>query len=198
MEALDVEEFTTSLRRRKQIAGAIGLIVVVLVGAFLAIQASRRLPALDPKTVDDVRQALDQIPAEYRSQLAARALVELEGERLPAALLRVFAELSSAPPGMGDLVLLAPFAADEETLRIWLRACPDGAAILADAAREGGAAAVYERCELDRLGLLADTELGGVSVGELVATHSVWAYLVDHDSETDIERRVLRTIMGRR
>lgn len=218
VDADEIDAFTTSLRRRKRIAGLIGLIVILGVGALVALKSAERipalepetgqvhalnpagrLPALDPKAVGHVSEALDHATAESRVRLAARALVELEGERLPSALLGAFAKLSSASPGGEDLVLLAPFAGQEEVVQAWQLACPGGAAILADSIGGGGTpAAVYERCKLDRLGLLKEAELGGVSLGQLVAAHSVWAFLVDHDAHNDIERRVLRALMGRR
>ncbi len=56
---------------------------------------------------------------------------------------------------------------------------------------------LYERCELDRLGLVTSSELGGVSLGELAATHAAWAYLLEDGAESELERRVFRMLLGR-
>jgi hypothetical protein len=80
---------------------------------------------------------------------------------------------------------------------MWLIACPDGLNVLAEAGSSGGGATlVHKRCQLGRLGLLGDLELGRASIGTLVITHAAWAHLVEHDSETDLERRLLRAILG--
>lgn len=194
----DVEDFAAGQRRRKLIAAIVAVVVIATIAIFVAIKQANKLPALDPDEVKKIGEALDQVPPEYRQQIAAAALVELEGERIPAKLHEAFDTLNKAPPGMADLLLIAPFANDEESLETWLLACPDGAAVIADAATQGGGAkVVYEQCDLARLGLLGASELGGVGLGRLVATHAVWAHLVDHDSETSLERRLLRLILGR-
>jgi hypothetical protein len=195
----EADEFTASQRRRKQITGVIAIVAVAIVAAVILISRANKLPPLDPKTVANVREALDTVPAEYHRELAAHALVELEGERLPSGLLRAFESAASAPPGMGGLLLLASIAEDEDARQLWLLACEDGVNALADLGMQGGGAAeLYRRCSLDRFGLIGESELGGVAIGELVAAHAVWAHLVEHRSETDLERRVLRAIMGRR
>lgn len=194
----DVEDFAAGQRRRKLIAAIVAAVVIAAVAIVVAIRQANKLPSLDPDEVKKIGEALDQIPAEYRQEVAAAALVELEVGRIPLKLREGFKAISMAPAEMADLLLVEPFANDPESLEAWLLACPDGAAVIAEAAEQGGGArAVYERCELGRLGLLGDSELGGVSLGRLVATHAVWAHLVDHDSEADIERRLLRLILGR-
>lgn len=201
LDSID-QEFLASQRRRKLLAAVVALVVVAVVATVIAIERANKLPALDPDQVRKVREALDQVPAEYRRTLAAAALVELEHERLPAELLDALEAFNTAPADMVELVLLRAIADQQAVRDSWLLACPDeGLRVIAEAGTSGGGAAlVYQRCELSRLGLLNESELGGASitsVGSLVITHAAWAHLVEHDSETEIERRLLRTILGR-
>jgi hypothetical protein len=192
------DEFTAGQRRRKLIGGIIAVVGVAAIATFVLVRRANKLPALDPDEVRDVREALDKIPPEYRRELAAAAFVQLEGERIPGALLESFEAFNNAPPDMVELVLLRSIADDPDVRSAWLLACPDGLNVLAEAGTSGaGGQHVYERCELSRFGLLGESELGGASMGALVITHAAWAHLVEHDSETDLERRLLRTMLGR-
>jgi hypothetical protein len=198
-EPLEPELDFKRAQRRRQLIGA--LVAVLGIGAIavgFAVSRANKLPALDPEEVKNVRAALDQVSPEHRPGLAARALAELEHERLPSALVAAFDDFNAVPPDMVDLVLLRTITDEPEIQRLWLEACPNGLAIVAEAGSSGGGAAlVYERCDLGRLGLLSESELGGATIGTLVVTHAAWSHLVSSDSETEIERRLLRTILGR-
>jgi hypothetical protein len=190
-------EFTAGRRRRNIIAAIVAGVVIAAVAVGVSISRANRLPALDPDRVREVREALDRIPPQYRQELAAAALVELEQQRLPASMLDTFNEFASVSRDMADLILLRSLQ-EPEVQQAWLLACDDGIRVVADAGAHGrGAEVVHERCDLGRWGLLAASELSGVSLGKLVLTHAAWAHLVEHDSETDIERRLLRTMLGR-
>jgi hypothetical protein len=186
--------------KRRNLIAALGLVVVAGVIAALVVRRATGLPPIDRETREEVRAALDEThssPPQLRRALGARAFVELERERLPPGLLSAFEGLDSVPPGMGDMVLLAPFSENEEALHAWTLACTDGADALAEAMTTGkGARGLYARCKLERLGLLGPLELGAVSTGQLVATHASWAYLLEHHAQTKLERRVLRTLLG--
>ncbi|PRQ06588.1 hypothetical protein [Enhygromyxa salina] len=196
----DIDGYVAAQRRRKLVGAGIAVVIALVgVGGSLVMRADR-LPASDAETVKDVREVVDHIqdiPAEMRPELSSYAFAELERERLPAALVGVFEEHSQIPPDMRTPIMLVPFAEDEASLKAWLLACADGKQALADAMMVAdGAAGLFERCELGRFGLISRGELGRVSIGELVATHAAWAYLVKYESETELERRVLRLVLG--
>ena len=191
-------DFQAAQRRRKWVA-----VVAVVAVAGLAILgwAWRRatgLSALDPETTREVSEALDSLgtlPRELHAPLAAQAMVELEGERLPAAMVAAFRASAAAPPGQRGLVMMRPFAEDADSLRAWTVACPAGAEVLAAHAASGDIDVLFADCSLGRWSLIDGTAARRMSAGRLVLAHAAWGWLVDHHAETELERRVLRVFV---
>jgi hypothetical protein len=162
------------------------------------IGRSTGLPPLDPEKEKDVREAmdaLDTIADEHHAMLAAAAMAELESERLPKAMVEAFQDASSVPPEMVSLVLIRPFADDADSLRAWTVACSAGADALADHATSGDIDKLFADCDLGRWSLIDGTAARRVSAGRLVLAHATWGWLVEHHSETELERRVLRVFV---
>lgn len=192
----ELDEFQAAERaRRRRWLFAAGL-AIVAIGAFVVVRRLTGLPPLDATTEREVREALPEIaklPLDVRRSFAGQALAELEGERLPPALVEAFQEFGSVPPEFAELILLRAFE-DELVRAAWPKACPAGFDALAEGAREG-ASATYRRCAFDRLDLLAESELAGVSLASMAASHLAWSHLVEHHADTDLERRLLRMLM---
>jgi hypothetical protein len=193
----ELDELRAIARKQRRRAIVVGGIVVVAIVALIAWRQATGLPALDRETEKDVREALPEIeklPVEVRRSFAAQAISELEHERLPGPLVDAFGSYGGAPPEYAGMLLLEPFAHDAGTREAWELACPAGLAAIADGAAEGPRA-TYLRCDLGRLHLIEDEELADVTLGELVACHAAWAWLVDHHADTELERRVFRMLM---
>jgi hypothetical protein len=156
------------------------------------------LPPLDPEDEEDVREAfdaLDTIPDEHHAWLAAATMADLEGERLPKAMVKAFQDASGVPPEMVNLIMMRPFAEDADSLRAWTVACPAGANAIADYAATGDIDKLFADCDLGRWSLIDGTAARRVSAGRLILAHAAWGWLVDHHSETELERRVLRVFV---
>jgi hypothetical protein len=185
-------------RKRRLIGLVIGLVVLGLVGAVWAWWRATGLPPLDPEDEEDVREAfdaLDTIPDEHHAWLAAATMADLEGERLPKAMVKAFQDASGVPPEMVNLIMMRPFAEDADSLRAWTVACPAGANAIADYAATGDIDKLFADCDLGRWSLIDGTAARRVSAGRLILAHAAWGWLVDHHSETELERRVLRVFV---
>lgn len=196
-EADELDEYQAAARTRRRRAMVVALVVVVVIVAVFAWRRATGLPGLDRETEQSVREALPEIeklPVEVRRSFAAVALAELEAKRLPAALVEAFDDYGRAPPGYGAMLLLEPFAQDAAVRETWDRACPAGLAAIADGAAEGPRA-TFLRCDLARFHLIEGDELAAASLGELVACHAAWAWLVDHHADSELERRLFRMLM---
>jgi hypothetical protein len=196
-EADELDEYQIAARTRRRRAALVVLVVVVGIVAVLAWRRATGLPGLDGETEQNVREALPEIeklPIEVRRSFAAAALAELEPKRLPAALVDAFDDYGNAPPDYAGIVLLEPFAHDPAARETWELACPAGLAAIADGAAEGPRA-TFLRCDLARFHLITDVELAAASLGEVVACHAAWAWLVDHHADTELERRLFRMLM---
>lgn len=189
------------VRRRRAfvivlLVSLVSLVMAVLVAALVWWRLTR-LPSLDRETEQNVREALGEIeklPIDVRRSFAAQAIAELETDRLPSALVDAFGDYVEVPPEYAGIVLLEPFAHDVDARASWDLACPVGLAAIADGAAEGPRV-TYVRCELARFNLVKADELVDVSVPELVACHAAWAWLVEHDADSELERRVFRLLM---
>jgi hypothetical protein len=138
---------------------------------------------------------LDTIPEEHHAALAGAALAELEANRLPKAMVEAFHDSASVPPEMAGLVMIRPFAEDADCLRAWTVACPAGADAIADYAATQDIDKLFADCDLGRWSLIDGTAARRLSAGRLVLAHAAWGWLVEHHSETELERRVLRVFV---
>lgn len=191
-------DYQAGQRRRRRIGLGIGAVVLALLGAGWAWWRATGLPPLDPKDEQDVREALDMLdtlPDEHHASLAAAAMAELEGERLPKAMVAAFEDAAGAPPEMVSLMLMRPFAEDADSLAGWTTACSAGANAIADYAASGDIDKLFADCDLGRWSLIDGTAARRVSAGRLILAHAAWGWLVAHHSETELERRVLRVFV---
>lgn len=199
-EADELDEYAVAARTSRRRVIVVVSILVVLVVAAIAWRRATGLPGLDRDTEKEIREALPEIeklPIEVRRQFAAMAIAELEPKRLPTALVDAFDDYAGAPPEYGGLLLLEPFAEDTATREAWELACPAGLGAIADGAAEGPRA-TFVRCDLARFNLLTEQELAGASLGELVACHAAWAWLVEHHADSELERRLFRMLIAGR
>lgn len=193
-----LEAFAASQRKRRWIGLGVAAAVALVAGAVWIWWRATGLPPIDSETQKQVREAmdnLDAIPGEYHATLAAAAMAELEVGRLPEPMVEAFDDVSKVPPDMASLIMLRPFADDAESLKAWELACPNGADILAEAGMSGDLEQLFVDCDLGRFGIIDGHAAIRTSAGRLVLTHATWAYLVDHHSETELERRVLRVFV---
>jgi hypothetical protein len=193
-----LEDFQAGQRKRRLLGLGVAVAVLAIVAAGWAWWRSTALPPLDPETKQSVREAmdtLDTLPREYHAQLAARAIAELEGERLPEPMLKAFEDAQAVPPGMVNQVLMRPFADDADSLRAWAVACPAGADAIAEVTASGDIDKLFADCELGRWSLIDGTAARRMSAGRLILSHAAWGWLVDHHSETELERRILRVFV---
>jgi hypothetical protein len=191
-------DFEAGQRSRRLVGLGIAVAVAVILGAGWAWWRATGLPPLDPKTQQSVTEALDlldTLPREHHSQLAAQAMAELEGERLPAPMVKAFDDASSVPPDMVGLVSMRPFAEDADSLKAWAVACPAGADAIAEVSQTGDIDKMFADCSLGRWSLIDGTAARRMSRGRLILAHAAWGWLVDHHAETELERRVLRVFV---
>jgi hypothetical protein len=191
-------DYQAGQRRRRRIGLVVGVVVLALLGAAWSWWRATGLPPLDSDKEKDVREAmdmLDTLPDEHHAALAAAAMAELEGERLPAAMITAYEQASGLPPEMANLVLMRPFADDVDSLEGWTVACPAGAKAIADYAASGDIDKLFADCDLGRWSLIDGTAARRVSAGRLILAHATWGWLVAHHSETELERRVLRVFV---
>ncbi|PRQ06142.1 hypothetical protein [Enhygromyxa salina] len=191
-------DFEAGQRKRRLIGLGVAVAAVAVVGAGWAWWRATGLPPLDPEAKKEISEAmdtLDTLPREYHSMLAAQAMAELEGERLPAAMVEAFDDAKSVPPDMVSLVLMRPFAEDVDSLEAWTVACPAGADAIAEVAQTGDVNTLFADCDLGRWSLIDGTAAQRLSAGRLILAHAAWGWLVEHHSETELERRVLRVFV---
>jgi hypothetical protein len=191
-------DYQTGQRKRRRIGLVIGVVALALLGAGWAWWRATGLPPLDPEKEQDVSEALkmlDTLPDEHHASLAAAAMAELEGDRLPPAMVSAFEDASGVPPEMLNLVLMRPFAQDADSLEGWMVACSAGAKAIADYAASGDIDKLFADCDLGRWSLIDGTAARRVSAGRLILAHAAWGWLVAHHSETELERRVLRVFV---
>jgi hypothetical protein len=188
-------DYQAGQRRRRLIGLGIGVVVIAVTGAIWLWWRATGLPPLDPdkqKNVEEAMNALDTIADEQHATLAAAAMADLESDRLPKAMVEAFEQAAGAPPEMVSLLLIRPFAEDADSLRAWTVACSAGADAIADYAASGDIDKLFADCDLGRWSLIDGTAARRVSAGRLVLAHASWGWLVDHHSETELERRILR------
>jgi hypothetical protein len=193
-----LNDYQAGQRKRRLIGLGIGVVVVAVLGAGWMWWRSTGLPPIDPEMEKDVREAmdaLDTIPDEHHAALAAAAMAELEVNRLPKAMVEAFQDSASVPPEMASLVMVQPFADDADSLRAWTVACSAGAAAIADYAASSDIDKLFADCDLGRWSLIDGTAARRVSAGRLILAHASWGWLVEHHSETELERRVLRVFV---
>lgn len=193
-----LDDYEAGRRRRLMVGLGVAVFVVALLGALWAWWRATGLPPLDPEMEADVREAmdmLDTIPQEHHAALAAAALADLEAERLPPAMVEAFENIEMVPPEMVGLVAIEPFADDADSLRAWTVACPAGAAAIAHYAETRDIDKLFADCDLGRWSLIDGTAARRLSAGRLILAHATWGWLVEHHSETELERRVLRVFV---
>jgi hypothetical protein len=193
-----LSDYEAGRRKRLLIGLAIAVVIASALGSVWVWWRATGLPPLDPEKEKDVREAmdmLDTIPHEHHAALAAQAMAELEAERLPPAMIEAFEDVASVPPEMVGLVAIEPFADDADSLRAWTVACSRGAAAIADYAKTGDIDKLFADCDLGRWSLIDGTAARRLSAGRLVLAHAAWGWLVEHHSESELERRVLRVFV---
>ncbi|MFO7563171.1 MAG: hypothetical protein R6X02_11050 [Enhygromyxa sp.] len=191
-------EFQAATRKRRWIGLGVALATFVVLGAAWAWWRATGLPPLSSDAEKQVHEAMDvlsTVPQEYHAPMAARAMVELERDRLPPAMVKAFADAQAVPPGMAGMIMMQPFAEDADSLRAWTVACPAGAAAIAEVGRTGDIDKLFADCDLGRWSLIDGTAARRKSAGRLILAHAAWGWLVDHHSETELERRVLRVFV---
>lgn len=195
-DALD--EFQASRRRSRLIGAGVSLAVLAVVAGVWAWWRATGLPPIDDDDAKKVSEALDQldtIPREYHAMIAAKAMAELESERLPAAMVEAFDALDTVPPEMASLIAMRPFADDADSLKAWTVACPAGADAIVTVGQTGDIDKLFADCELGRWSLIDGTAARRLSAGRLILAHAAWGWLVEHHSETELERRILRVFV---
>jgi hypothetical protein len=193
-----LSDYEAGRRKRHLIGFGSTVAIVALLGAGWAWWRSTGLPPRDPEIEKDVREAmdvLDTIPREHHSALAAQAMAELEANRLPPAMVEAFEKVSQVPPEMIGLIAMEPFAEDPDSQRAWGAACEAGVAAIADYARTRDIDELFARCDLGRWSLIDGTAARQLSAGRLILAHAAWGWLVEHHSESELERRVLRVFV---
>jgi hypothetical protein len=191
-------DYAAAVRKRRIVGLVASVVVLALLGVAWAWWRATGLPPLDPEDEREVSEAfdeLDTLPRELHAQLAAAAMAQLEADRLPSAMVEAFEDAQSVPPSMVSHVLMRPFADDEDSLRAWTVACPAGADAIAAYAASGDVVELFTTCELGRWSLIDGTAAQRLSAGRLILAHAAWGWLVDHHSETELERRVLRVFV---
>lgn len=191
-------DFAASQRtqRRKRLAAV--CTSLALLGVAWAWWRSGQLPAFDEASARAAERSMDRLSTaapEQHAQLAASALAQLEQERLPPAMLGVYAELEHTEPARAGALMLAPFERDADARHAWEVACTAGHATLASYADTRDIDALFADCGLGRWSLIDGTAARRRSAGRLVLAHATWAWLVDHHSETELERRLLRVFV---
>jgi hypothetical protein len=191
-------EYEAAKRRRRWIGLGISSVVIAGLGVVWAWWRATGLPPVPSETEKQVREALDAIntvPRELQAVLAAECVVELGQGRLPPAMLEAFADVQAVPPEMAGMIMLRPFAEDAESLAGWTVACPAGAAAIAEYGQTGDIDKLFADCHLGRWSLIDGTEARRKSAGRLILAHAAWGWLVDHHSETELDRRALRVFV---
>jgi hypothetical protein len=191
-------DYEASQKRRRLISVGVSVAVLAVLGGLYLWWRATGLPALDPKTTQSVSEALDNLdalPRDLHAMLAAEAMADLERERLPPAMVEAFESVSRVSPMHIDLIVMQPFAEDPDSLRAWTIACPAGASAIAAYTADRNIDKLFADCDLGRWSLIDGTAARRLSAGRLILAHSAWAWLVDHHSETELERRVLRVFL---
>lgn len=193
-----LSDYDAGRRRSRLIGLAVAVVVAALLGAAWMWWRATGLPPLDPdkmKYVAAAMDSLDTLPREHHAALAAEAMSDLEANRLPPAMVKAFEQVSQVPPEMVGLVAIEPFAEDTDSRRAWSVVCSAGVDALADYARTNDIDKLFADCDLGRWSLIDGTAARRLSAGRLVLAHAAWGWLVDHHSETELERRVLRVFV---
>jgi hypothetical protein len=142
----------------------------------------------DGRFADDAA-TVTGLPAKYRGEASAQLLAD--DCALPAPVEDTLRSFASAPPDYRPILDAQLAAEDIET---WTAACPGGAAVLAEVARTGDGSALWEGCELERLGWFTRTE---VETMRLVVTPIVAAHLLQTQGAPELEARwTVRMLAG--
>lgn len=193
-----LDEFAAGQRKRRLIGLGATVAVALVVGGAWAWWRATGLPPIDSETKAEVHEAMDAIdtlPRQHHAPLAAQAMAELEVGRLPPPMVDAFEDVNAVPPSMVSVIVMKPFAEDEDSLRAWTVACRAGADAIAAVAQTGDIDALFADCDLGRWSLIDGTAARRVSAGRLILAHAAWGWLVDHHSETELERRILRVFV---
>lgn len=160
-------------------------------------------PSIDMPPVDAAlaKQAVDALPSAavaQRSALAARALTELEKDRLPASLIEGLDALVIAAPDQRAVLLAQSISTNIALLD---EACDTNAAkfmqSLATMTPDGREAAVWSECKFERHGLLAEGERAAHDPMKAMVAHMALAHLQKGGPVSDDERALLKKMMIR-
>lgn len=145
------------------------------------------------KLAADAAKAVKSVPAEHRSALAARALVEIEKDRLPASLVEGLESLADAPAEMRAVLLAKSISAN---LSLLDKACDTNAAelmtSLSSMAPDARAQKVWSTCKLERHGIMTEADRATSDPMLALVAHMV-AMKIGTPSED--EKTVLRGLM---
>ena len=160
-------------------------------------------PSIDIPPVDAVlaKQAVDALPSAAEAQrpaLAARALTELEKERLPATLIEGFDALVIAAPDQRAVLLAKSISTNIALLD---EACGTNAAkfmqSLATMTPDGREAAVWSECKFERHGVLAEGQRAAHDPMKAMLAHMAFVHLKKGGPVSDHERTLLKMMMVR-
>ena len=192
--AFEAELAASARRGRLLTVASAAVVVAVVAGGYLMLRP--QLPPLDPEKLEDVQTALPDIKKHYPELMrtfAGKALQELEGERLPEPVLEALGDMGAVPPGMEGMVCGRAMT-EPEVLEMFTQVCPDGANVLASAMQSGDQGSVVSGCGAEGQPFSAQDAAQGSA--ECVALGiTIWGYLRSKNSEQEIERTLLRSMI---
>lgn len=154
--------------------------------------------ARDKHAIGDLLEQTDNlasVPDESRAQLAAAALLECEKYRLPQDMLNLL-EAYDVP---SEQRASAIFDAIQENMSEWRLVCPnDGDVVihsLASAHPEMRASVLFEACDLQRLGLIEESDVGQSDYVSLIVAHLLWDYLKRYNALSEMEKVLIRAML---
>jgi len=166
-----------------------------------AEKAGKRLPALNPVDAARIRsmlghESLLEMKPEERAHLAAAALSEIEGRRLPEPMIRMLESIANSPPAERAYVV---YEQVEKLVEEWETTCPYGMRILqaiSCADPEKKIEILYEGCKLERFELLEVERCKKSPLGAcLFVVFLIHDYLERHDALQPIETRLFRLML---
>lgn len=156
-------------------------------------------PELDAAAARTSVEALATVSAEQRSMLASRALLEIEGGRLPAPALKVLESLPSFEPSTVGAAI-AKALAEPQMLQALESACAGkGAQTMRNLAmteppdKSSGA---YTACGFARIGLMTAEEAAATEPMPMTLAHVLAWHLEEGGGASTEERELLRALAG--
>jgi hypothetical protein len=182
-------------RRRSLLAGLAVVLGIVGIAGALWWTTRPLISPLPRERVQKIEEALPMLRKEVGASraLAATALLELEEDRLPPAMLAALRHIPSVPSDMAGMIC-AEAIASPELFEPFETACPGGPAALADAVQTGSGAALAAACDGALRGLMSADEATSAPPACVAYSATVWAYLGRMRSREGIEREFLRML----